>query len=50
MLVMAPGQIVYTSAASLQAPNWTKDGKALIYNSNGAMYRFDMDEENTITD
>ena len=35
-------QIVYTSPASLQAPNWTKDGKALIYNSNGTMYRFDL--------
>ena len=37
-------QIVYSSPASLQAPNWTKDGKALIYNSNGAMYRFDMEK------
>ncbi len=35
-------QIIYTSPKSLQAPNWTKDGKALIYNSDGAMYRFDL--------
>lgn len=27
---------------SLQAPNWTKDGKALIYNRNGRLYRFDL--------
>ena len=27
---------------SLQAPNWTKDGKALIYNRNGLLYRFDL--------
>lgn len=27
---------------SLQAPNWTVDGKALIYNRNGRLYRFDL--------
>lgn len=27
---------------SLQAPNWTHDGKALIYNRNGRLYRFDL--------
>jgi Tol biopolymer transport system component len=26
----------------LQAPNWTADGKALIYNSRGRLYRFDL--------
>jgi Tol biopolymer transport system component len=26
----------------IEAPNWTKDGKALIYNSNGGIYRFDL--------
>jgi Tol biopolymer transport system component len=26
----------------LQAPNWTRDGKALIYNHNGRLYRFDL--------
>jgi Tol biopolymer transport system component len=35
-------QIVYSSKASLQAPNWTKDGRALIYNSNGLMYTLDL--------
>ena len=35
-------RIVYTSPDSLQAPNWTPDGKALIYNSNGRLYRFDL--------
>ncbi|HLB81839.1 MAG TPA: hypothetical protein VJJ54_02015 [Gemmatimonadales bacterium] len=34
--------IVYRSPESLQAPNWTKDGKALIYNSQGRLYRFDL--------
>jgi Tol biopolymer transport system component len=35
-------KIVYTAPDSFQAPNWTKDGKALIYNRNGRLYRFDL--------
>jgi len=35
-------QIVHSAQESLQAPNWTPDGKALIYNSNGLIYRFDL--------
>src|SRR5256885_1997799 len=34
--------IVYRAPESLQAPNWTKDGTALIYNSQGLLYRFDL--------
>ncbi|MDZ7319609.1 MAG: DUF5050 domain-containing protein [candidate division KSB1 bacterium] len=34
--------IVYRSSESLQAPNWTPDGRALVYNSNGRLYRFDL--------
>ncbi|HEX9487054.1 MAG TPA: hypothetical protein VF976_08315 [Gemmatimonadales bacterium] len=34
--------IVYGSLESLQGPNWTKDGKALIYSSKGLLYRFDL--------
>jgi TolB protein len=34
--------IVYHVDDSLQAPNWTPDGKALIYNRNGKLYRFDL--------
>lgn len=33
-------KIVYTAKNSLQAPNWTKDGKSLLYNSDGLMYKF----------
>ena len=36
-------KIVYESRDPLEAPNWTSDGKALIYNSNGLLYRFDLE-------
>jgi TolB protein len=35
-------KIVYSSPDSLQAPNWTRDGTGLIYNSKGRLYRFDL--------
>jgi len=35
-------RIIYSSPLSLQAPNWTKDDKSLIYNSNGLLYRFNL--------
>jgi TolB protein len=41
-VVSGTRKIVYTVADSLQAPNWTPDGKALIYNRNGRLYRFDL--------
>jgi hypothetical protein len=40
-------EIVYYSPESLQAPNWTKDGKTLIYNSKGLIYRFDLKKKTT---
>jgi TolB protein len=36
-------KIIFSSPNSLQAPNWTPDGKALIYNSNGCLYRLNLD-------
>jgi TolB protein len=33
---------IYHVSDSLQAPNWTIDGKDLIYNRNGRLYRFDL--------
>jgi Tol biopolymer transport system component len=33
-------RIVHTTQDSLQAPNWTPDDEALIYNRNGYLYRF----------
>lgn len=35
-------KIVYSATNSLQAPNWTRDGKYLIYNSDGLLYKFDI--------
>lgn len=36
-------RIVFRSSDSIQAPNWTHDGKSLIYNSKGLLYSFDID-------
>ena len=33
---------IYHVDDSLQAPNWTRDGKALIFNRNGRLHRFDL--------
>lgn len=38
-------KILYQSPKSLQAPNWTPDDKALIYNSEGLLYRFNMETQ-----
>jgi TolB protein len=35
-------EVIYGVTDSLQAPNWTRNGKALIYNRNGRLYRFDL--------
>jgi hypothetical protein len=35
-------QIVYSSPDVFEAPNWTPDGSALIYNSKGRLYRFEL--------
>jgi len=35
-------KILYSAPNSLQAPNWTKDGKYLIYNSEGLLYKYDL--------
>ena len=34
--------VVHTYRGSFQAPNWTHDGKALIYAQEGKLYRFDL--------
>jgi TolB protein len=35
-------EVLHTDSGPLQAPNWTKDGKNLIYNSNGLIYSFNI--------
>ncbi|AKD53885.1 TolB family protein [Spirosoma radiotolerans] len=34
--------VIFTAPNSIQAPNWTRNGKTLIYNSEGLMYSFDL--------
>jgi TolB protein len=35
-------KIIYQIPGSLQAPNWTQDGKSLIYNRDGLLYNFNL--------
>lgn len=35
-------QVIYQAPTIFEAPNWTTDGQALIYNSAGRLYRFDL--------
>ncbi len=35
-------EVVATDNGSVQAPNWTPDGKTLIYNKEGKLYNFDI--------
>ena len=35
-------RILFHAPGSIQAPNWTRDGKALVYNGDGRLYRFDL--------
>ncbi len=35
-------EIVHTAPGSIQAPNWMPNGKTLLYNGGGQIYRFDL--------
>jgi len=35
-------QIIYSADLIFEAPNWTRDGKSLIYNQDGRLYCFDL--------
>ena len=35
-------KVLYSEPISLQAPNWTRDGKSLIYNAEGLMYNYEL--------
>ena len=41
-------QIIYQAAGLFEAPNWTLDGNALIYNSGGLLYRFDLTDRQPV--
>lgn len=36
--------ILHNNRNSIQAPNWTADGKKLIYNSKGHLFQFDLED------
>lgn len=40
-------EVIYSVKNSIQAPNWTTDNKALIYNSEGLIFRFDLKKNKT---
>lgn len=35
-------RVVHRFGGLIEAPNWTPDGKALVYNSGGGLFRFDL--------
>lgn len=35
-------KVIYETKAHIEAPNWSRDGKYLIYNSDGGLYKFDL--------
>ena len=37
-------QIIFSAADVFEAPNWTRDGKALVFNRAGRLYRFDLQQ------
>lgn len=39
-------RILHSAPNSLQAPNWTKDGRHLIYNTEGLLYTYDLADGN----
>lgn len=41
-------EIVYQTAEAIEAPNWTRDGSALIYNSKGLLYRFPLESKKPV--
>ena len=38
-------RVAYTVAGHFEAPNWTRDGNSLVFNQEGALYRFALDPE-----
>jgi Tol biopolymer transport system component len=38
-------QVVYDTETHIEAPNWSRDGEFLIYNSEGKLYKFDLNDK-----
>lgn len=38
-------KVIYTTPGHIEAPNWSADGKFLIYNSGGLLYKFPLDSK-----
>ncbi|MBZ0300321.1 MAG: biopolymer transporter TolR [Anaerolineae bacterium] len=41
-------QMIYQTDDVFEAPNWTRDGKSLIFNSEGRLYRFDLEQKTPV--
>ena len=41
-------KVIYTTKGHIEAPNWSKDGKYLIYNSGGLLYKFPLDTKTPV--
>lgn len=37
-------KVIYSTTDHIEAPNWSRNGKFLIYNSGGKLYKFDLDK------
>ncbi len=40
-------EVVFTSEAHFEAPNWSRNGKFLVYNQGGLIYRYDFRKKRT---
>ncbi|HEY3370482.1 MAG TPA: biopolymer transporter TolR [Prolixibacteraceae bacterium] len=40
-------KVIYSTTGHIEAPNWSRDGKFLIYNSGGKLYKFDLAKGNS---
>ena len=41
-------QVLVSTSERIEAPNWTPDGTALIYNATGKLYRFPLDDQKPV--
>jgi Tol biopolymer transport system component len=41
-------KVIYTTKGHIEAPNWSVDGKYLIYNSGGLLYKFPLDTKTPV--